>query len=141
VKKEHGCPFVHIHEARNLAKALVEWGGVEPSMAESKIKEIVELARSNNPQLACRKHWELMHPGGNVGDVGNHPNQYVDQSIAYWREKKAGGGGVAAPVGGSSGSVGAAVEGVVATMTPPTTESTTTTTTSTTVNDAGGGEV
>ena len=110
----HGCPFKDFDE-NALSHALKTWGGLGPSEPD-KLRRVVEKAKAGDFQIACRLHWELMHPGGNVEAVGNHPNAFFDQSVLYWRERSA------APSG-----AGAVADSAAAATTTTTTTMTTTT--------------
>jgi hypothetical protein len=61
-------------------------------------EEMLRLVKTNNPQLACLKHFELSHPRAEsmiqLDGVGNHPNAWFAASMAYHkaqREKDGGG--------------------------------------------------
>lgn len=94
--QRHGCPFKEFTPERvgQMAK--------ETGVSESDIRRVVDLTKEHHFQIACRLHWELLHPGGNAEPVGNHPNQWFDESMKYYDEKakkeadKAGGGAAAA---------------------------------------------
>ena len=51
--------------------------------------DILRLKRTNNYQLACLKHFEIMHPGAlsvpnvEMDNVGNHPNAWFSASVSY----------------------------------------------------------
>jgi DNA primase large subunit len=99
----HGCPFRHCDES-NLSRML--WDSVKlsksvrdtdadapsPEAQGRGIQDILQLKRANHFQLACVKHFELLHPPKNLPsskkinmhcDVGNHPNAWLAASVAY----------------------------------------------------------
>jgi DNA primase large subunit len=98
----HGCPFRHCDDA-NLSRLL--WDHVKlhnsktaatapPMVApdaanRAAIQEILQLKRANHYQLACVKHFELLHPTNSrskhasTAEVGNHPNAWLAASVAY----------------------------------------------------------
>eukprot|EP00457_Paulinella_chromatophora_P006721 gb/GEZN01006740.1/.p1 GENE.gb/GEZN01006740.1/~~gb/GEZN01006740.1/.p1 ORF type:complete len:464 (+),score=69.94 gb/GEZN01006740.1/:67-1458(+) len=76
----HGCPFRHF-DAQSLKNKLGE-----RRVPNHMSKEIIQLVQGQHYQLACRKYFEVTHPGSHE-DVGNHPNQYFDASLKYWQEK------------------------------------------------------
>eukprot|EP00970_Alexandrium_tamarense_P018819 scaffold13501_cov303-Alexandrium_tamarense.AAC.1 len=61
--------------------------------------------KEGNFQLACTKHFEVMHPaatsveGINLDGVGNHPNAWFSASVQYHNAKNGGGSGSAAAAG------------------------------------------
>jgi DNA primase large subunit len=81
----HGCPFRHYDE-EHLANVL-------GNMSLSDKNQIMQLKKNRNYQLACVKHFEVMHPnaasGANVplDNVGNHPNAWFAASVAYHAKK------------------------------------------------------
>lgn len=77
----HGCPFQELSGER-LATAVKETG-----LSEAQVKQIGEKVKNHEYQIACRMHWEMMHPGGNAESVGNHPNAWFDASMRYYEEK------------------------------------------------------
>ena len=86
---EHGCPYKH-------------WDGtqLEARLRQLKIdtptiKNIVESATTKNYQVACRKHWEASHKGGDSDMVGNHPNAWFEASMTHHRKPEAGEGDTA----------------------------------------------
>ena len=56
-------------------------------MSSADITEIIDLVKSKNFQIACRKHFEATHPKADANDVGNHPNAWFDASRRYYDEK------------------------------------------------------
>ncbi|OQR87344.1 DNA primase [Achlya hypogyna] len=68
----HGCPFRHFDE-HHLRASL---RGINEVEKES----IVQLAKSKNYQVACRRHFEVLFPGGNADAVGNHPNAFFEEA-------------------------------------------------------------
>ena len=80
----HGCPFRHYDE-EHLSSVL-------GNLSLSDKNAILELKKNRNYQLACVKHFEVLHPnagGANVplDNVGNHPNAWFAASVAYTAKK------------------------------------------------------
>jgi len=84
----HGCPYRHYddnHLSSLLAKMKIGTGADQNA--------IVALKRSKNYQLACAKHFEVMHPQAvtvpdvKLDGVGNHPNAWFAASAAYHKAK------------------------------------------------------
>lgn len=80
----HGCPYKH-YDAEHLNQLLQKL-----SIGTSADRHaIVALKKSNDFQLACQKHFEIMHPGAAsivdvpLDNVGNHPNSWFRASVAY----------------------------------------------------------
>jgi len=76
----HGCPFRHYDED-HLSNVL-------GTMSLTDKNAIIQLKKNRNYQLACVKHFEVLHPnigGANVplDNVGNHPNAWFAASVAY----------------------------------------------------------
>jgi DNA primase large subunit len=90
--EHHGCPYKHYDE-ENLSALLgkLKIGGVAEREA------ILKLKRDGNPNLACAKHFEIMHPsagaveGVSLEGVGNHPNAWFTASRKYYEAKDGGG--------------------------------------------------
>eukprot|EP00956_Cyclotella_meneghiniana_P044513 scaffold321193_cov79-Cyclotella_meneghiniana.AAC.2 len=90
----HGCPYKH-YDDENLSALLgkLKIGGV------AERESIMKLKREGNPNLACTRHFEIMHPnagsvdGVSLEGVGNHPNAWFTASKKYYEAKE--GGGVA----------------------------------------------
>jgi DNA primase large subunit len=79
----HGCPYKH-YDNDHLAQLLQK---LQIGNAQDRIS-IMNLKRSNQFQLACQKHFEVMHPnaaeaGVPLDNVGNHPNAWFRASVAY----------------------------------------------------------
>lgn len=87
----HGCPYKH-YDADHLSQLLQQ---LKIGNAADRAS-IMSLKKSNQFQLACQKHFEVMHPGAAsvesvpLDNVGNHPNSWFRASVAY-NEIKAGG--------------------------------------------------
>ena len=94
----HGCPFANIREKTRMEKLLKDMGAV-PS--DALVARIMDEFTQGKPQIACRVHWEALHPGGNSEGVGNHPNAWFDESVKYYKQKEAGVNPTAAPADGS----------------------------------------
>jgi DNA primase large subunit len=80
--QRHGCPFKEL-SAERLSQMVKETGVPEPAL-----KKIGELVKNHEYQIACRLHWEILHPKGNSEPVGNHPNAWFDESMKYYAEKE-----------------------------------------------------
>jgi DNA primase large subunit len=76
----HGCPFHH-YDANHLSTLLrqLQIG------TEADRRELVQLAsHDRHTQLACLRHFEIMHPGDKTMDnVGNHPNAWFRASMEW----------------------------------------------------------
>lgn len=59
---------------------------LQSGVSEQNIREVFDLVKNGNYQVACRKHFELTHPNCSSDLVINHPNQYYDQSEKYFLE-------------------------------------------------------
>lgn len=78
----HGCPFKHSSDGQ-LANLL---SGMKIGTME--VKEITDLAKNGNYQLACQRHFEVTHPGNAQTEiVANHPNQWFQASVRYFKAK------------------------------------------------------
>ena len=80
--QRHGCPFQEFTPDR-LTQCVKDTG-----VPEIQVKRIVELVKTHDYQIACRLHWELLHPKGNAEAVGNHPNAWFDESMKYFENKE-----------------------------------------------------
>ena len=82
--EHHGCPYKH-YDTQNLSTLLQKLSIGSPADRS----EIVNLAKSGNAQLACLKHFQVMHPDSAsrsdvpLDNVGNHPNAWFRASVAY----------------------------------------------------------
>mmetsp|Transcript_9268 Transcript_9268/g.19539 ORF Transcript_9268/g.19539 Transcript_9268/m.19539 type:complete len:512 (-) Transcript_9268:1164-2699(-) len=91
--EHHGCPYKHYDDS-NLGALL---GKLKIGNAGER-DAIMALKKEGNFQLACAKHFEVMHPsassveGVNLDGVGNHPNSWFTSSVQY-HQAKAGGDG------------------------------------------------
>ena len=79
----HGCPFRHWDAGR--LRAVLDRQKVPPTAAD----EIMGKVRSHDYQVACRLHFEARFAGADSGAIGNHPNAYFEQAVA-WVKAKAG---------------------------------------------------
>lgn len=86
----HGCPFRHMPD--NQLAAQLE----ALKMPSSEVQELVRTAKSGNPQIACQRHFDWAHPGhqtmvveggGRLAEAANHPNQWYQSSVLYYRTK------------------------------------------------------
>lgn len=87
----HGCPFKHSGDVHltNLLVSSLKIQSVSPE-----VKDIVQLAKSSNYQIACQRHFEVLHPGyldmpdlKLADSVANHPNQWYLTSVNYHKLK------------------------------------------------------
>lgn len=84
VGDHHGCPYKH-YDTDHLSNLLqrLKVGNASDRAA------IIGLKKSNQYQLACQKHFEVMHPNAlsmnevSLDNVGNHPNAWFRASVAY----------------------------------------------------------
>ena len=79
--QRHGCPFQEFSPDK-LGQVAKETG-----VSETQARAIVERVKNHEYQVACRLHWEALHPGGNAESVGNHPNAWFDASMKFHEEK------------------------------------------------------
>jgi DNA primase large subunit len=92
--EHHGCPYKHYDDA-NLSALL---GQLKIGNASDR-EAIMAHKREGNFQLACAKHFEVMHPsatsleGVNLDGVGNHPNAWFSASVSYHNVKSRNGTG------------------------------------------------
>lgn len=102
----HGCPYKHATDAQ-LGTLLM---GLKIDGSEA--AEIGKIARAGSFQLACQRHFDVTHPGhlamnlasvscvsscvtviadvfpSEQGDgVANHPNQWFQSSVEYYKVK------------------------------------------------------
>jgi len=77
----HGCPFQEF-TADKISLAVKETG-----VPENLLRQIVDRVKNHEYQLACRMHWEALHPKGNSDGVGNHPNAWFDESMKYHEQQ------------------------------------------------------
>jgi DNA primase large subunit len=80
--EHHGCPFKTFNPS-NLRRIFTKQAGATNKHI---IDEIMEKVEQKQYGLACRRHFELSHPGGDAGPVGNHPNAWFDESVAYFEK-------------------------------------------------------
>lgn len=78
----HGCPFRHF-EQEHLRKAL-------QGVAEGDKQEILALVEQHHYQIACKKHFEAIHPGFDGDVMVNHPNAFFDESRKFYAAAKEG---------------------------------------------------
>lgn len=77
----HGCPYKH-YDDHHLSQVL-------GSLSLSDKNAILALKKSGNYQLACAKHFEVLHPNAahmsdvQLDNVGNHPNAWFAASVSY----------------------------------------------------------
>lgn len=78
--QHHGCPFKHWNEQSLRARM------AKLSVSSTDVDTIVESVRSGDFQVACLKHFQVTHPGGNATNVGNHPNGWFEASVRHYSE-------------------------------------------------------
>mmetsp|Transcript_704 Transcript_704/g.1428 ORF Transcript_704/g.1428 Transcript_704/m.1428 type:complete len:200 (-) Transcript_704:180-779(-) len=83
-KQHHGCPYHHCNE-EHLSELLAA-----TKLSSSDREEILQLKKNQRHNMACLKHFELMHPDakrrvdvGLLMEVGSHPNAWTAASLAY----------------------------------------------------------
>ncbi|KAL7533420.1 hypothetical protein ACHAXR_008736 [Thalassiosira sp. AJA248-18] len=104
--EHHGCPYKHYDDA-NLSALLgkLKIGNMGDRDA------IMALKKDGNFQLACAKHFEVMHPaaasvdGVSLDGVGNHPNAWFSSSVSYHNAKSGGNGTTSMDVVKTEGAV------------------------------------
>jgi DNA primase large subunit len=85
----HGCPYKH-YDNDHLSQLLQKLHIGTPQDRAT----IMSLKKSNNFQLACQKHFEVMHPNASemsnvsLDNVGNHPNAWFRASVAYHDQRQ-----------------------------------------------------
>lgn len=83
----HGCPYRHY--SKDHLAALFSQMHIAPTHQT----ELIGLAKSQNYQIACQRHFEITHPGAldhqdlALVGVGNHPNAYFKASRAYYKAR------------------------------------------------------
>ena len=85
----HGCPYKH-YDTQHLGQLLQKLSvGTQADRSE-----ILNLQKTYQYQLACQKHFQVMHPEAAsrsdvpLDNVGNHPNAWFRASVAYNKETK-----------------------------------------------------
>ena len=82
--EHHGCPYKHF-DNDHLASVL---GKMQIGSATER-NEIMNLKKKDHYNLACQKHFEIMHPNAtgmkdlSLNGVGDHPNAWYAASAAY----------------------------------------------------------
>ncbi|KAH3762171.1 DNA primase large subunit [Pelomyxa schiedti] len=80
----HGCPFNSHQVPRSDLEALLQGSDFPESVAF----EILRYAEGYHFQIACRKYFEAKHPSADLTELAfNHPNQYTEYSLQYWKNK------------------------------------------------------
>jgi DNA primase large subunit len=81
----HGCPFRH-YDDNHLSQVLGSLSLVDKNA-------ILSLKKNRDYQLACLKHFEVLHPNAastpdvQLDNVGNHPNAWFAASVSYHAKK------------------------------------------------------
>ena len=87
----HGCPYKN-YDDDHLSSLLSKMSIGTPQERG----EILRLKQSHNYQLACLRHFEVMHPKAtsikdlDLDNVGNHPNAWFGASMNYHSATKKG---------------------------------------------------
>ncbi|KAN0033558.1 hypothetical protein ACTFIV_000019 [Dictyostelium citrinum] len=76
----HGCPYVLSLE--KLEQKLLDLG-----IDDFQRIQILE-ATKTSPNVACTKHFNYLHPNNTFTKLINHPNQFYDQSVNYYKDKE-----------------------------------------------------
>ena len=82
--EHHGCPYKH-YDTQHLGQLLQKLN----VGTQSDRSEILNLQKTHQYQLACQKHFQVMHPDAAsrpevpLDNVGNHPNAWFRASVAY----------------------------------------------------------
>lgn len=81
----HGCPFKHT-SPELLRQRLTNY-----RVPKDAIDDIINLVKCQHFQIACTKYFEATHEIQDAGFQVNHPNEYFDESQAFYAgEKKTG---------------------------------------------------
>jgi hypothetical protein len=75
-------------------------------LAPAAIDSVVEAVRGKEYQVACRRQFEGRFPGGDSGNVGNHPNAYAEAANAFVKQVAAAGAAAGAASPGQAGAAG-----------------------------------
>ena len=84
----HGCPYRH-YDDDHLSSVL---GKLQIGSASDR-NDIMNLKKKKHFNLACQKHFDVMHPSAaavkdlNLAGVGDHPNAWYAASVAYRASK------------------------------------------------------
>jgi DNA primase large subunit len=103
----HGCPYRYIFYSVNtiyFLRACMQYSHSTDSqltaalnslkLNSSDVSEMVSLAKTGNYQLACQRHFNIMHPEHQDLDIqgsesaANHPNQWFQVSTQYYKLKQ-----------------------------------------------------
>jgi DNA primase large subunit len=85
----HGCPYRN-YDDDHLSSLLSKLSVGSPQERG----EILRLKQGHNYQLACLRHFEVMHPKAtsvkdlDLDNVGNHPNAWFGASVNYHSKSK-----------------------------------------------------
>lgn len=83
----HGCPY----KTWSSEQLRVQLSRMR--LAHADTDSIVELSRSKDYQIACRRQFEARFPGADSAHVGSHPNAYTEAANAYLRATAPGAAG------------------------------------------------
>lgn len=92
----HGCPYKQ--NLATLTKDLQTFGSLADgtfcflfcfsfpltNRTLDSVNQVVSLAKDGHYQLACARHFELLHPGTTLLKL-NHPNQYLLYFVVYYK--------------------------------------------------------
>lgn len=90
VNDHHGCPYKH--------SSVLQVSNMLSRLGISDQKEILAEQESHHYQLACMKHFKIVHPelhafrDSSLDHVGNHPNAWFKASVEYTKSFHPGGG-------------------------------------------------
>ena len=110
--EHHGCPYkTYTADRMRVVLQRSNGAGGSGTMSAGDINQICDLMSQGHFQVACRRHWEATHPGGDSENVGNHPNAWYEESVKYFRDKPGaaggdGGSGDAAALSSASSPIG-----------------------------------
>jgi len=77
----HGCPF-KVLDQPNLRKLMMKWKIPAPA-----VEAMIGRVQGNHHQLACVEYFKATHPGHDGDGVGNHPNQFFNQSCQHYKDQ------------------------------------------------------
>ncbi|CAD7952082.1 unnamed protein product [Amoebophrya sp. A120] len=74
----HGCPFKSMDKDM-LGKVLLHW-----DVPAGDIEDITKKSTEKHYQLACKQFFCKTHKGHSGEGIGNHPNQFFNESVNYY---------------------------------------------------------
>ncbi|EGC33000.1 hypothetical protein DICPUDRAFT_81203 [Dictyostelium purpureum] len=78
IDQVHGCPY--LWDTEKLANKLEEIG-----ISEFERIQLIESSKVQ-PNIACTKHFNILHPSNNFSKVISHPNQFFEASRLYHKK-------------------------------------------------------